>query len=143
MADLTKFEWKLIDDYMEPAYNDAVKGVSMLQIFIDHYDFNLSKPDEGSLNNIRNQWDTAGQVLFAIADYFYSIKEKLEEVILADPMSSIKPEQYAEQQAEQPQEAHISDKKEEYIQNMVAVLRNQSWRVLELTNNMLKNIAEK
>lgn len=136
MAELTKFESKLIND-MEQVYSEAVKGVSLLRMFISHYDFDMSIVSNGALSHIQGNWETAGQALYAITDYFESIEEKLEKVLLADSLTDLKLE-YSE-----PQEAHISDKKEEYIRNMVAVLRNQPWCVLELTNNMLKNIAEK
>lgn len=91
MVELTKFESKLIDD-MEAVYNEAVKGVSLLRMFISHYDFDMRKASKETLDYIQGNWESAGQVLYSITDYFESIEDKLEKVLHAD-LSALKSEE--------------------------------------------------
>lgn len=98
MVELTKFEDKLIDD-MEAVYNEAVKGVSLLRMFISHYDFDMREASKGTLNHIQGNWEIAGQALYAITDYFESIEEKLGKVLFADSISALKLE-FSEPQEE-------------------------------------------
>lgn len=89
MVELTKFEDKLIDN-MQEAFDEASKGVSLLRMFISNYDFDMRKASESALHYIQGNWDTAGQVLYAITDYFESIEEILGRVLLADSITALK-----------------------------------------------------
>ena len=91
MAEFTKFEEKLLDD-MSELYNDAVKGVSLLRMFISHYDFDMRAASKDALSHIQGNWESAGQALYAITDYFEAIEEKLGKVLFADSLSALKEE---------------------------------------------------
>lgn len=95
MAELTRFEDKLIDD-MQEVYNDAVKGVSLLRMFISHYDFDMREASKEALNHIQGNWETAGQALYAITDYFEAIEEKTGKVLFADSLTALKQEERRE-----------------------------------------------
>ena len=96
MAELTRLEDKLIDD-MQEVYNDAVKGVSLLRMFISHYDFDMRKASKETLDHIQGNWEDAGQALYAITDYFEAIKKRLDKVLCSDFLYNFKQE-YSEPQ---------------------------------------------
>ena len=77
----TKEEADLIDDFMQPAYNDAFRGAAVLRMFMQSYDFDMREPQEHSLNDLKLQWEMAGQVLYSVLGYLDSASDKLGEVL--------------------------------------------------------------
>lgn len=133
MTELTRFESKLIDG-MEEVYNEASKGVSLLRMFISHYDFDMREASDGTLHHIRGNWETAGQALYAITDYFETIEGKLEKFLFAESLSDLKLE-YSE-----PQENHISDSKEELRKEAAEMLdKIEDEKTLILLHGFIKS----
>lgn len=92
MITRTNAENTLIDDFMNPAYNDARKGSSILRMMMEKYDFDMALPQEYSLLDIENQWNMIGQVLFSVLDYFDSISDKLGEILFENSEIVVKNE---------------------------------------------------
>lgn len=55
-------------------------AISMLNVFIATYNFDMNKPSENDLIYVENCWDDMGNILWGIKNYLHDSSDKLEEV---------------------------------------------------------------
>jgi len=78
----TPEELNLIDNYMYDSNCDISSALSILDMFIDSFDFDMANPSDANLYDLKNKWSDAGNVLFVIRKLLYNASNKLEEALL-------------------------------------------------------------
>lgn len=86
----TTEELRLIDDYMSESNTSICQAISILSVFIDIFNFDMSRPTDMDVAYIKDRWDDAANILYAIKNQLHTASDKLEEVLYENVREPLK-----------------------------------------------------